>query len=342
MHAMIALWWACGDKPADTAHTGDDPTGPGSQTLVAELLPGALVTIWGVSAQDVWVGGAKGADGNALVYHWDGTAWTQLDTTGLDWDVWWLWGDGAGTLYMSGAGAHMATVDLATMAVSSQTIGDPAYTLFGTWGSGPSDVWAVGGDISGELPGGIFHNDGSGWTLQATASNDSTGGARDAFKVWGRSANDVFVVGTRSLTTHWDGSTWTDIDSPIDESVTLFTVSGDSAGAIAVGGQGNGTAQTMTASAATLAAPTPDQLAPGFLGVFDSDATDPLATGNNGTLWWYRGGAWERDARDEATTRGLHAGWVDPDGGVWAVGGDLVALVDGVVVYAGDDPPTGI
>jgi hypothetical protein len=336
MSSPLLLLLACGqDDPGDTGTTVADPV----LTLVGDALPAALVSIWGTSASDVWTVGARDASG-PLVYHWDGSAWTRLDMAGEVWDAWWVWGDGQGTVFISGSGAHMAKVDTASMAVTTSVIGDPAYTLFGTWGSGQSDVWSVGGDIAGPLPGGIFHYDGSSWTLNATATNDSTDGPRDAFKVWGRSANDVFVVGTRSLTQHWDGATWTDIDSPVDESVTLFTASGDSAGALAVGGQGNGQAQTMTATTATLAAPTPDLLAPGFLGVYDDDTTDPLVTGNNGTLWWYRSGTWERDARQPVTTRGLHAGWVDPDGGVWAVGGDLVNLDYGVIVYGGEAVPS--
>ncbi len=345
--ALLLLFTACGDAgdakesgAIDTNSTTDSYKPPDPEALfvaVGDGLSAALVSVWGSSATDVWVGGARDVAG-ALVYHYDGTSWTRLDTTGLNWDVWWLWGDGAGTLFMAGSQGNVARVDIATSTITTEVLGDAAYTYFGTWGTSANDVWAVGGDILGDLPGAIYHFDGVAWSLAANASTRSDGvSQRDAFKVWGRSATDVFVVGTGSLTMHWDGSAWSDIDSPIDESVTLFTVAGDGASAIAVGGASNGQAQTMTDTTAALASPTPDQIAPGFLGVYDREGMDPVASGNNGSIWWYRTGVWAKDTRASATFRGLHAVWVDPGGGLWAVGGDLNALTDGVVVYAGAD-----
>ncbi len=333
MYRLAVLLVACGpDKVADTS------VPPAADlVLIADGLPATLVTVWGSSATDVWVGGAQDASG-PLVYHYDGATWTRLDTTGLTWDVWWLWGDGAGTLFMAGSKGNVARVDIASSTITVDAVGDPAYTMFGTWGTSASDAWAVGGDILGDQPGGIFHWDGSAWSLSAEASPRTDGTQRDAFKVWGRSASDVFVVGTSALTMHWDGSAWTDIVSPLDPSITLFTMSGDADGTLAVGGQGNGLAQTVTADSATAASPDIEQLAAGFLGVYDREGMDPIVSTTNGVFWWYRSdGVWEKDTRTPITSRGLHAVWVDPDGGVWSVGGDLAVLTYGVIVYAGND-----
>jgi hypothetical protein len=82
--------------------------------------------------------------------------------------------------------------------------------------------------------------------------------------------------------------------------------------------------------------PPPTALAPGFIGVYDHPDHDPVATAATGAIWRYSGGSWEPDACAPATSYGLHAAWVDDDGGIWAAGGDLNSLNYGVMVYSGD------
>jgi hypothetical protein len=65
----------------------------------------------------------------------------------------------------------------------SGTIAD----LSGVWGSGASDVWAVGG--LGEVFSTIVHWDGSEWT------SVSSGTTNWLFGVWGSGASDVWAVG---------------------------------------------------------------------------------------------------------------------------------------------------
>ena len=60
------------------------------------------------------------------------------------------------------------------------------------------------------------------------------------------------------------------------------------------------------------------------------------------------GAVYERDSTGvwspvnaPATELGHHAVYVDPDGGAWVVGGDLVALTDGALIYEGPSTPAG-
>ena len=55
------------------------------------------------------------------------------------------------------------------------------------WGSGASDVWAVGDS------GTILHWDGSAWT------SASSGTTFALFGVWGSGANDVWAVGDDTI-----------------------------------------------------------------------------------------------------------------------------------------------
>jgi hypothetical protein len=73
------------------------------------------------------------------------------------------------------------------------------------WGSGPSDVFAVG-DL-----GVILHYDGTAWHPMAS------GTTRVLLEVWGRSAHDVYASGRGGVMLHFDGSGWTPVEgAPFD------------------------------------------------------------------------------------------------------------------------------
>ncbi|MCK4237364.1 MAG: hypothetical protein KAX38_09620 [Candidatus Krumholzibacteria bacterium] len=60
----------------------------------------------------------------------------------------------------------------------------------GVWGSGESDVFAVG------LGGTILHYDGSNWSLMNSPTT------KDLYDVWGSSENDVFAMGLNGTILH--------------------------------------------------------------------------------------------------------------------------------------------
>lgn len=68
----------------------------------------------------------------------------------------------------------------------------PLYALTSVWGSGPSDVWAVG---SG---GTIIHYDGAAWAITPTDP-----AMKNTFRgVWGSGPNDVWAVGDNGTIRH--------------------------------------------------------------------------------------------------------------------------------------------
>ena len=150
--------------------------------------------------------------------------------------------------------------------------------LSGVSGSGPSDVYMVGGD---ESTGSIWHYDGSTWALDESApSTDllvwvhafsdeevwivgeggavlrgsvgaweplSVGTTEPLWGVWGRSASDLWIVGGdvlegTPLVYHWDGSTFTPevIDDAQNDrdAKSLFKVWGIDGRVLAVGQRG--------------------------------------------------------------------------------------------------------
>lgn len=75
--------------------------------------------------------------------------------------------------------------------------------LSGVWGSGPDDVWMVGGQVEAAE---IYHFDGSAWSpVEAPAV---------PLLVWvyGFGPDDVWAVGTEGGVVHWDGATWATLD----------------------------------------------------------------------------------------------------------------------------------
>jgi len=81
--------------------------------------------------------------------------------------------------------------------------------LSGVWGSGPDDVWMVGGTTE---TGEIYHFDGSDWS-------EVTPPAGTPLLVWvyGFGPDDVWSVGLDGVVVHYDGSDWTTLDSGTTE-----------------------------------------------------------------------------------------------------------------------------
>jgi len=345
MLALVGLSACGGDKEGDGSDTAeptvtdtDTDTTPSAASLTllaegADLPSAALLSIWGTSASDIWAVGADDGNGPLLV-HFDGSTWSRVDT-GTEGDLWWVWGDGANTLFLSGAGGKVVTMDIGAGTFTEHQAADPNLTLFGLWGTSATDVWTVGGNVNGLRDGGIIHYDGTDWTEVATvAPRDTT--VRSAFKVWGTSPDDVWVVGTGALITHWDGAAFTEVDpAPVYESTTLTTVAGSDAEVIAVGGFGNATVARYDGAAWADDSPPPASVAPGFNGV-NVRGDKVIACGVRGAVWSRDAAGWAEYA-PAVTSYDLHGCWIDPDGNVWSVGGDLISLTAGAIVTDAPD-----
>jgi hypothetical protein len=208
------------------------------------LTGGAKSTLNGVAAFDpsnAWAVG-KGRNGAALVEHWNGTAWSVVPVPTPA---------GAASSQFSGISARSPS-DIWAVGSASVPVGTAVQgrTLVehwngSTWSIVPSrnatssnlltgvaaiagsNVWAVGYTITTDGTNQpdktlIEHWNGSSWSVVASpspASNDTLSG------VAARSAGDVWAVGTRqdrsgaipidrTLTEHWNGSTWSVVASP--------------------------------------------------------------------------------------------------------------------------------
>lgn len=315
---------------------GDDDVQPAGWQVVYEELPGALLSVWGTSAEDVWAVGADARDGTGpLVLHYEGTAWERIETGQSAGNLWWVFGFESGPIYMGGDGGVILRYDGTSFTVMET----PAVgTVFGIWGSSPSDLWAVGGD-SGAQGGFAWRNDGGpAWEAEQTLPTTVTASAA-VWKVFGTGADDAWLVGSGGVSFRWDGQALTEGETGV-EGGDLFTVHASGGVYAAVGGQAAG--YILENDGSGWRNVTPSATPTGLSGVALGPDGTGYAVGLLGAVYARSETGWEEDL-EVPVSRSLHGVWVDPTGGVWAVGGrtESVPLTEGVLIHKGDPVPTG-
>lgn len=314
---------------ATTAGCGSDPAPDGDQawTVVAQDLPGALLSIWGTSADDVWVVGADARDGSGpLVLHYDGEGWERRMTGLSEGDLWWVFGFEAGPVYLGGAGGVILRYEDGTFSpMTTPSTG----TVFGLWGASPEEMWAVGG--SGDRQGFAWRLEGDTWTPEPSVPEERVADAA-IWKVYGTDAETAWLVGSNGLCLHWDGHELVEGESGIGSS--LFTVHANQERFAAVGGLATGVIVENEGDGWTTAV---DSASYGLTGIALSDEGG-VAVGRYGSVWTRDSKGWHEADTGLDLDQDLHGVFIDPEGGIWAAGGltSSTPLVDGVLVHRGD------
>lgn len=291
---------------------GDEPP-TGTWELPLKGLDGALLSVWGRGPADIWTVGADVGDG-PNVLHYDGARWTRL-TPGTTGSLWWVAGVGD-AIWMAGDGGTVLRYDIPANNFEEHPTPTPER-LYGILPFSDSDVWAVGANPQANA-GVIYHFDGSDWSVPPGLTPALTDGL-GFFKVWGRSTDDVWIVGDGDAALHWSGGAWERIAVP----GKLFTVHGDGDLVIGVGGSVSGKMVELVAGAATDVTPMGEVYQQNGVYV-GADAT--VSVGAEGSVWRRQSdGTWTLDEDTPETPLGYHSVYVDPDGGLWAVGGQLTS-----------------
>jgi photosystem II stability/assembly factor-like uncharacterized protein len=112
------------------------------QTLIPGKATSYIRGFWGSSATDVWAVGYPYATG--MLHSTDaGSTWTATKITGYPWGWEAMWAASATELYFAGHdGDVRGTLDSGATWYPQNT--GTTVNLFGIWGSGPSDIYAVG------------------------------------------------------------------------------------------------------------------------------------------------------------------------------------------------------
>ena len=315
-----------------------DPVPNGAATVVIDGAPEALMGVHGRSADDVWAVGADNGRG-ALVVHWDGSAWTKVET-GIKGDLWWVQTLPDDTVLMCGQAAGVYLWKNGT-ATRLRPPGLAKHLVFGMWATSEDDIWTVG-TTSGRN-GFIWHWDGAGWTtwpLPDEVPLDNNLDQPGVFKVWGDGMGTVWVVGSRGvLLRSIDGGPFEVVEADTEQ--RLLTVHGNMGGEVAVvGGDGTGVLLTSVDGATFTSVPGDWSV---LQGVYVMPHGRMWASGIGGGIWQRDAGVWSTfDTGLFLTVESLHAVWADDEGGVWAVGGGVIspALNDGTLVHIGEDVGT--
>lgn len=325
----MVLATSCG-APLGCSDPGEPSPDTASWQLMAEDLPGALLSVWGTDVDDIWVVGADARDGSGpMVLHADGARWQRLDSGEVDGTLWWVHGFAGGPVFLGGSGGRI----LRYADGEFERMNTPGSgTVFGLWGSAPDDMWAVGGDS--ESSGGFA------WRLSDDEWQPADGfpqeiaGHAALWKVFGRSAGDVWLVGSSGVALHWDGDAFSSGDTGVGSS--LFTVHGNDDRYVAVGGLVSGIIVERDLGGASWENVTPEPAPYGLAGVCASDHAT-LAVGSYGVVLARDEDGWEEQDLGFALDDNLHGVWLDPQGGVWAVGGQTFSepLTDGVIIHRG-------
>ncbi len=164
------LWWAWRAGPDAVWFAGAGGRivryTPSEGTSVVDVTDpeATLFGLWGTAEDDVWaVGGALGRPNGAEVWHFDGEAWSAValpPDAAAQGSMYKVWGSSADDVWVCGLGGVVLRWDGSAWTSMSTGVTEPLFTVSG---SGPDDVWAVGGAGNGVA----LRWDGATWTDHA-------------------------------------------------------------------------------------------------------------------------------------------------------------------------------
>lgn len=173
--------------------------------------------------------------------------------------------------------------------------------LLSIWGSNEKDIWTVGGSLGNGGDALVLRFDGTGWR------HEKPGGKETYWWVHGSSANDVWLVGEKGRTTHWDGTKLEEKTS--GTTGTLFGVFAIAPNdAWAVGGTPEDPAQPKDVvlhwdGNAWTPEKLPEATNVALFKVWAASKDDIYVVGDLGVIWHRKNGTWTREAKDLAQGR---------------------------------------
>jgi hypothetical protein len=318
---LTALLVACSNPPPP------ETVKVATWQVVHQNLPGALLSVWGTSGKDVWSVGGDARDGSGpLMIHFDGTSWKRMPTGLTAGDLWWVFGFAGGPVFAGGGGG---TIVRCQSGACTKMTTPGTDTVFGLWGSSPTDMWAVGGNA--DTRGFAWRLKGDAWVAEPSLPADVVMTA-SIWKVFGRSANDAWLVGAKGISFHWNGTTLE--KGPTGVGSSLFTVHASKSRYAAVGGDVSGVVVENDGSGWKFAL---NPATYGLTGVALTDGDIGYAVGQYASVYARDSKGWREEDTKLSIRNDLHGVWIDPDGAVWAVGGKTASfpLTEGVLIRKG-------
>ncbi len=201
------------DATAPDADASTDAGKPEPRTCSAdavchtELPPKSFLRdVWSAGDGVVWAVGWKDrllTDADGVILRWDGTTWTEHSTIPLRLHA--VWGSSPTDIWVGGdSGLFHGTGPSSAQITWTKVRSEPIVSI---WGSSANDVWAVGHTRTwiDSFDGKVLHyrgpttDGGDGWEIDPISSRPAA-----YRKVWGSSADDVWIGGAEFSTCGYD------------------------------------------------------------------------------------------------------------------------------------------
>ncbi|WP_439643810.1 Ig-like domain-containing protein [Gemmatimonas sp.] len=201
----------------------------------------SVYAIWGSGAVNVFAT-TRGGE----ILRWNGTSWALVQTTSAP--LWALFGASPGEIIATGENGAVLRFNGTTFAPIASPAG--TGTLSGAWLTGVSNVYAVGGNVSGTAGTASLFNGTSWSSLQVGTTSVLT-------SIWGPSTNDLYVTGANGSLLRFNGNTWSTIPTGTTDLLWSLSAAPTANGAaFAVGQNGTVVAGTNNALRASVSAAT--------------------------------------------------------------------------------------
>lgn len=303
-----------------------------SWQVVLRDRPAELLSVWiapGTPPQ-VYSVGAADADGPTFLHGGpEGFVRIPIASTA---DLWWVAGVPGAGVWAVGSNGLVVQYDPTTGIVTDRTPPlSSATTFYGVWGSGPTDIWIVGGGNQGGV---VQRWNGSSWQFSPIPADVPVD---VLYKIAGRAPNDIYACGTGGTIVHYDGESWSGVVSGTSSTLLTIAIGGADGTSVAAVGEilsSQIVERRSSGEFAKVLVPPVRSLA----GIFLPQTGDAWSVGYYATVLRRVKGRWTAQtdvpvtAEDDAH---LHAVAVDDEGGVWIVGGDVFAGGKGVMLYRG-------
>lgn len=308
----------CGDEKAQ-APCVFGVCEPGWHVLYEGTSGAVLSVAPGADGRLVAVGGPLGNAAHDLVLTQDADGVVSARESASAASHWWLWNGADGVTRMVGEAGEIWRFAAGTSSAIREAAGLTADTLFGIWGTGPADLWAVGGrPLMGGDKDVILHFDGTAWQRLEVAEPKGIA----FYKVWGHNADDVWICGQSGWMLRVRGGAaapsfkW----YRTQPGRLVFTVSGNAAGEVWAVATPGGLYRYDAAADAfeTIEPPFPGG---GLNGVSVAPSGEVWVVGSGGTKWQrLTDGTWVDHTLSDPRGVDLHAVYAT-DEGVAVVGG---------------------
>ncbi|MCO4746125.1 MAG: hypothetical protein KC912_15115 [Proteobacteria bacterium] len=268
---------------------------------------GALVSVWGSSAEDVWTVGGQIEDGGLWRGSEDQWEAVEVPEVGL---LNWVHGSSADDVWIGG-------IDGALLHVGPNGVTDHSLgvedAIWGVLSLSPTEAYAVGGSSAwGGASARAWHFDGSAWAEIVIATTE----ASSLFKV-ALVGDEVWLIGAGGLALVGRGDSFATV--PTGTSEDLVTVAAVNGQALIVGGRVTGSVFLGDADGLDEIATAPS----GLFGVQDLGDGQALISGVRGYLATVDLETGESEIIETPNERLLHAVWSSPGAHAYAVGGNL-------------------